>query len=92
MKGTPFDLTGRTALITGGSKGIGYAIATGFARAGADLFLCSRNEETLQAAAERLRAATGVRVECGHQSSEFSGNHSGRIGVVQHQNARGNGC
>ncbi|MCL4206625.1 MAG: SDR family oxidoreductase [Pirellulaceae bacterium] len=64
MKGTPFDLTGRIALITGGSKGIGYAIARGFARAGADLFLCSRDEATLQAAAERLRAETGARVEC----------------------------
>lgn len=63
MKGTPFDLTGRTALITGGSKGIGYAIATGFARAGAELFLCSRNEATLQAAAEKLQADTGARVE-----------------------------
>ena len=63
MKGTPFDLTGRTALITGGSKGIGYAIATGFARAGAALFLCSRNEATLQAAAEELQADTGARVE-----------------------------
>ena len=44
MKNTIFDLTGRTALVTGGSKGIGNAIARGFANAGADLFLCSRTE------------------------------------------------
>ena len=39
-----FSLEGRVALVTGGSKGIGNAIARGFAQAGADLFLCSRND------------------------------------------------
>ena len=63
MKDTIFGLAGRVALVTGGSKGIGYAIAEGFARAGADLFLCSRDEKTLQTAATRLRAETGARVE-----------------------------
>ncbi|MDY0169869.1 MAG: SDR family oxidoreductase [Thermoguttaceae bacterium] len=63
MKDNPFDLTGRIALITGGSKGIGYAIASGFARAGADLFLCSRSEEPLLAAMEKLQAQTSARVE-----------------------------
>ena len=58
-----FDLSGRVALVTGGSRGIGRAIADGFARAGADLFLCARKEETLQSAAEELRRETGVRVE-----------------------------
>ena len=63
MKDTLFDLTGRVALITGGSKGIGLAIASGFAAAGAELFLCSRNRGPLQAAAEKLRAEHCVRVE-----------------------------
>ncbi|MFH1922175.1 MAG: SDR family oxidoreductase [Planctomycetota bacterium] len=63
MKDTVFDLSGRVALVTGGSKGIGRAIAGGFARAGAELFLCSRNEEHLKSAAEEIRNATGVRVE-----------------------------
>lgn len=58
-----FDLTGRSALITGGSRGIGKAIGLGFARAGADLFLCSRKEEELRATAEEIHAETGVRVE-----------------------------
>jgi NAD(P)-dependent dehydrogenase (short-subunit alcohol dehydrogenase family) len=63
MRDTIFGLTGRVALVTGGSKGIGNAIARGFAAAGADLFLCSRNEEPLKAAAERIREDSGVRVE-----------------------------
>lgn len=64
MKNTIFDLSGRVALVTGGSKGIGRAIAGGFAQAGADLFLCSRKEDQLQAAAEEIRRETDVRVEC----------------------------
>jgi NAD(P)-dependent dehydrogenase (short-subunit alcohol dehydrogenase family) len=63
MKNAIFDLSGRTALVTGGSKGIGNAIARGFAQAGADLFLCSRNEEHLRPAAEEIRQQAGVRVE-----------------------------
>jgi NAD(P)-dependent dehydrogenase (short-subunit alcohol dehydrogenase family) len=63
MKNTIFDLTGRSALITGGSRGIGKAIATGFAQAGANLFLCSRKEDEIRAAAEEIRGQTGVRVE-----------------------------
>ncbi len=63
MKNTIFDLTGRTALVTGGSKGIGNAIAGGLAQAGADLFLCSRNEESLKSAAEAIRERSDVRVE-----------------------------
>ena len=50
-------------MVTGGSKGIGKAIAWGLARAGADLFLCSRTDETLQAAMTEIRNDTGVRVE-----------------------------
>ena len=63
MKNTIFDLSGRVALVTGGSRGIGFAIANGFARAGADLFLCSRKEEHLVEAAKRIADETGVRVE-----------------------------
>lgn len=58
-----FDLSGRVALVTGGSKGIGRAIAGGLARAGADLFLCARQEEPLRQAANEIRAECGVRVE-----------------------------
>ena len=63
MQNSIFDLSNRTALITGGSKGIGRAIAGGFAQAGAEVFLCGRREEPLATAAEEIRAESGVRVE-----------------------------
>lgn len=46
---------GKTALITGGGRGIGLAIAKGFARYGANVVIASRNEENLSAASEDLR-------------------------------------
>ena len=49
-----FDLTGRVALITGGSKGLGLAMAEGLASAGADVVLVSRNEAEGRAAAEGI--------------------------------------
>jgi len=64
MKGTIFDLSGRVALVTGGSKGIGRAIAGGLAQAGADVFLCARHEGPLERAAREIHDESGVRVEC----------------------------
>lgn len=59
-----FHLTGRSALVTGGSKGLGKAMATLFAEAGAAVMISSRHEDELHAAAEEIRAASGARVEC----------------------------
>jgi gluconate 5-dehydrogenase len=50
-----FDLTGRTALITGSSAGIGFALARGLAGAGARIVLNARNADKLEAAAATLR-------------------------------------
>lgn len=47
----PLSLRGKTALVTGGSRGIGKAIAASFAAAGANVMLCSRKAEELAAAA-----------------------------------------
>ncbi len=52
-----FDLTGRRALVTGSSKGLGYAIAEGLAEAGAEIVLNARNRAELEAARDRLAAA-----------------------------------
>lgn len=49
-----FDLKGRNAIITGGSKGLGEAMAAGLASAGANVMLVSRNEAEAVAAAERI--------------------------------------
>ncbi len=57
-----FDLTGKRALITGSSQGIGYALAKGLASAGSKLVLNGRNEERLARAAEALRAE-GAKVD-----------------------------
>lgn len=56
------QLKGRTALITGGSKGIGKAIACGLAEEGVNLVLLARTAELLEAAAEEIASATKVRV------------------------------
>ena len=50
-----FDLSGRTALITGSSAGIGYALARGLAGAGARVVLNARSADKLEQAAARLR-------------------------------------
>ena len=50
-----FDLTGRLALITGSSAGIGFALARGLAQAGATIVLNARSQDKLEAAARTLR-------------------------------------
>lgn len=53
---TLFDLTGKRALITGSSQGIGFALARGMAQAGAKIVLNGRDTAKLTAAAKTLRA------------------------------------
>ncbi len=65
-----FRLDGRVALVTGASRGIGEAIATAFAEAGAELILTSRKEEAAQKVASSLSAA-------GHRATAIAC-HNGR--------------
>lgn len=52
----PFSLAGKTALVTGSSRGIGRAIAIAYARAGARVVVTSRKLEACQAVVEQIRA------------------------------------
>jgi NAD(P)-dependent dehydrogenase (short-subunit alcohol dehydrogenase family) len=70
-----FDLTGKVAVVTGASRGIGAALAEGFAAAGARVVLASRKMEDLEAAAAGIREAGGeaLAVAC----------HTGRASDVE---------
>ncbi|HLY22471.1 MAG TPA: SDR family NAD(P)-dependent oxidoreductase, partial [bacterium] len=52
------DLSGRVAVVSGASAGIGRAIAQGFAEAGADVVIGSRREDAVARAADEIAGAT----------------------------------
>jgi NAD(P)-dependent dehydrogenase (short-subunit alcohol dehydrogenase family) len=56
-----FDLKGRVALVTGGSKGLGKAMARGMAEMGADVIISSRTEADLKSALDEILKGTGRR-------------------------------
>src|SRR6516164_5690945 len=55
-------LKGKTALVTGGSEGIGKGIARALAREGVDVAICARRKEPLEAAAEEITKETGRKI------------------------------
>lgn len=56
-----FDLTGKVALVTGGTRGLGREMVAGLAQAGADVVIASRDAEACAAYAAEITAATGRR-------------------------------
>lgn len=58
------ELTGLTALITGASRGIGFAIAQGLAREGCHLHMAARTAADLDAASDKIRAESKVDITC----------------------------
>jgi NAD(P)-dependent dehydrogenase (short-subunit alcohol dehydrogenase family) len=63
-------ITGNVAVVTGGSKGIGNAIANTLASEGADLAICARRADPLEEAAEEIEAEHGV--ECYPVTADFT--------------------
>lgn len=59
-----FNLSGKVALVTGGSKGLGKAMARGLVEAGADIVISSRHEDELRAALDDILQGTGRRGHC----------------------------
>lgn len=56
------DLKGKRALITGASKGLGFAVAMSLAACGATIFICARNSDDLEHAAQNIRSKTNADV------------------------------
>jgi gluconate 5-dehydrogenase len=71
-----FDLTGKTALITGSSMGIGFALARGLCEAGAHVVLNARGTDALEAAAQKLRSE-------GHKAHTLNFDVTDHAGVAQ---------
>jgi NAD(P)-dependent dehydrogenase (short-subunit alcohol dehydrogenase family) len=59
-----FNLTGKTALVTGGSKGLGKAMARGLVECGADVVISSRHENELRAALDDILKGTQRKGQC----------------------------
>ena len=64
-----FDLTGKVAVVTGGSRGIGRAVVLGLAAAGADVVIASRKLDNCEAVAAEVEETTGRRGARGRAST-----------------------
>lgn len=88
MTASPFDLSGRVALVTGGSRGIGRAIAVGLARAGAKVAISARTKETLKDAVKEIGEESALAIagdvtsiEDNRRMAEETARHFGGLDV-----------
>ena len=77
-----FDLTGKVAIVTGGGRGIGLAIAAALARHGAKLVLAGRTEATLVAAAASTSAVNRPEVHSASDTASPSRREDRKIGTA----------
>ncbi len=83
MSHHPFQLNGRRALITGGSKGIGAAIAIAFAKAGADVMISARTTGELEQTAAKVKAAgNGTQITSWHQADMCSRSEVDQLAIA----------
>jgi NAD(P)-dependent dehydrogenase (short-subunit alcohol dehydrogenase family) len=79
-----FDLSGRVAIVTGGSRGLGRAVALGFAEAGASVVLASRKLDACQEVADEIEAAGGAALAAEVRMQEPDGVHALVDQTVEH--------
>ncbi|MBT2250766.1 SDR family oxidoreductase [Arthrobacter sp. BHU FT2] len=87
-RSSPFDLTGRTALITGSSRGIGKALAAGLARAGAAVVLHGLDAGRLEATRKELAAEFGAE-KVGAVSFDITNEDAVKAGLAEAEAAYG---
>jgi len=75
-----FGLGGKVALVTGGSEGIGMAVARKLAQGSARVAICARTEATLRETATEITKTTGVEVIPGLMSTYNPSSRPGRTG------------
>ena len=91
MTMTPFDLSGKVAVVTGGNRGIGLGIVRGLAEAGAAVVVAARNEEKSRQVVQEIQEEGGealaVSVDVGDESSvealmQSTVDHFGRLDIL----------
>jgi gluconate 5-dehydrogenase len=87
MTKSPFDLTGKVSLVTGAQRGLGFAIARGFAEAGAIVALNGRKAEALETAVRSLVAAGHSASACAFDVTDADAARAG-VAAIERDHGR----